>query len=125
MSQYTVMLSSSASRTRLLLLDGRDELLRAVLPPGHLLRQRRAASALLEGLSLWLDRRLSVVLSADEAEASYYLDLVDEFGQPARSVYFEVQLVERRARRRPRRLGGVSDFADLRQLSLLAGEAAR
>jgi hypothetical protein len=120
MSQYTVMLSSSASRTRLLLLDGQDELMRAVLPPGHLLRQRRAASVLLEGLSLWLDARLSVVLSADEAEASYYLDLVDDLGQPARGVYFEVRMVERRARRRPRRLGGVSDFADLRQLSLLA-----
>lgn len=125
MSQYTVMLSSSASRTRLLLLDGQDELMRAVLPPGHLLRQRRAASTLLEGLSLWLDARLSVVLSADEGEASYYLDLVDELGQPARGVYFEVRMVERRARRRPRRLGGVSDFADLRQLSLLATGATR
>jgi hypothetical protein len=29
-------------------------------------------------------------------------------------------MVERRAGRRPRPLGGVSDFADLRQLSLLA-----
>jgi hypothetical protein len=125
MSQYTVMLSSSASRTRLLLLDGQDELLRAVLPPGRLLRQRRAASTLLEGLSLWLDARLSVVLSADEAEASYYFDLVGDLGQPVRGVYFEVRMVERRARRRPRRLGGVSDFADLRQLSLLAEEATR
>ena len=125
MSQYTVMLSSSTTRTRVLLLDGRDELLRAVLPPGHLLRQRRAACTLLEGLSLWLDARLSVVLSADEAEASYYLDLVDELGIPARSVFFEVKVVERRARRPPRRLRGVSDFADLRQLSLLAGEGGR
>jgi hypothetical protein len=125
MSQYTVMLSSSASRTRLLLLDGPDELMRAVLPPGHLLRQRRAASALLEGLALWLDARLSVVLSADEGEASYYLDLVDDLGQPVRGLYFEVRMVERRARRRPRRLGGVSDFADLRQLSLLAAEKTR
>ena len=124
MSKYTVMLSSSASRTRLLLLDGQDELMRAVLPPGHLLRQRRAATALLEGMSLWLDTRLPVVLSADEAEASYYLDLVDDLGCPTRSVYFEVSLVER-ARRRPRRLGGVSDFADLRQLSLLSGGGTR
>lgn len=70
MGQYTVMLSSSASPTRLLLLDGKEERLRAVLPPGHLLRQRRAASGL----------------------------LVEEFGQPARSVYYEVQNVERRRR---------------------------
>ena len=125
MSKYTVMLSSSASRTRLLLLDGQDELMRAVLPPGHLLRQRRAASTLLEGMSLWLDTRLPVVLSADEAEASYYLDLVDDLGGPVSSVYFDVHLVERRARRRPRRLGGVSNFADLRQLSLLSGGVVR
>lgn len=125
MSKYTVMLSSSASRTRLLLLDGQDELMRAALPPGHMLRQRRAASTLLEGMSLWLDTRLAVVLSADEAEASYYLDLVDDLGGPASSVYFDVHLVERRARRRPRRLGGVSNFADLRQLSLLSGGVVR
>lgn len=125
MSQYTLMLASSASRTRLLLLDGQDELLRAALPAGRLLRQRRAASALIEGLSLWLDAHLSVVLSADEEEASYFLNLVDELGQPARGVYFDVKLLERRGRRRARRLGGVSDFTDLRQLSLLAAEVAR
>jgi hypothetical protein len=99
--------------------------MRAALPPGHMLRQRRAASTLLEGMSLWLDTRLAVVLSADEAEASYYLDLVDDLGGPASSVYFDVHLVERRARRRPRRLGGVSNFADLRQLSLLSGGVVR
>lgn len=125
MSQFTVMLSSSASRTRLLLLDGRDELMRAVLPPGHLLRQRRAATALLEGIALWLDTRLSVVLSADDADTSYFLDLADEFGCPARSVYFDVRFIEPRVRRRPRRIGGVSDFADLSQLSLLVGGVAR
>jgi hypothetical protein len=125
MSQFKVMLSSSASRTRLLLLDGQDELMRAVLPPGHLVRQRRAASTLLEGISLWFDTQLPVVLSADEAEASYYLNLVDDLGQPARSVYFDVQLVERRARRRPKRLGGVCEVTDLRQLSLLVGGAKR
>ena len=121
MSRYTVMLSTSMSRTRLLLLDGQDELMRAALPPGHLLRQRRAASTLLEGISLWLDAQVSVVLSADEVDRSYFLDLVDEFGMPARSVYFDVRLVEKAGRRRPQRLRGVSDFADLRQLSLLAG----
>jgi hypothetical protein len=123
MSRYTVMLSTSTSRTRLLLLDGQDELMRAALPSGQLLRQRRAAKTLLEGIALWLDTPVSVVLSADEAEPSYYLDLVDELGMPARSVYFDVRLVERTGRRRPRRLRGVSDFSDLRQLSLLAGGA--
>lgn len=123
MSRYTVMLSTSTSRTRLLLLDGQDELMRAALPSGQSLRQRRAATTLLEGIALWLDAPVSVVLSADETEPSYYLDLVDELGMPTRSVYFDVRLVERAGRRRPRRLRGVSDFSDLRQLSLLAGGA--
>jgi hypothetical protein len=123
MSRYTVMLSTSMSRTRLLLLDGQDEFMRAALPPGQLLSQRRAAKTLLEGISLWLDAQVSVVLFADEAEPSYFLDLVDELGLPTRSVYFDVRLVERAGRRRPRRLRGVSDFSDLRQLSLLAGGA--
>ena len=125
MSRFKVLLSSSSSRTRLLLLDGRDEMMRAVLPPGHLLRQRRAASTLLEGLSLWLDTQLPVALSADEAEASFYLDLVDEFGRPARSVFFDVELVERGLRRRPRRVRGIGDFSDLRQLLLLDAGRAR
>lgn len=125
MSRYKVLLSSSSSRTRLLLLDGRDELMRAVLPPGHLLRQRRAAGTLLEGLSLWLDTQLPVALSADEAEDSFYLDLVDELGRPARSVFFDVELVERAPRRRPRRVRGVGDFSDLRQLLLLGSGRPR
>lgn len=125
MSRYKVLLSSSSSRTRLVLLDGRDEMMRAVLPPGHLLRQRRAASTLLEGLSLWLDAQLPVALSADEAEASFYLDLVDELGRPARSVFFEVELVDQAPRRRPRRVRGVGDFSDLRQLLLLGSGRAR
>lgn len=126
MSRYKVLLSSSLSRTRLLLLDGHDELMRAVLPPGYLLRQRRATSTLLEGLSLWLDARLPVALSADEADSCFYLDLVDDLGCPARSVFFDVHLVEQtRPRRRPRRLGGVADFADLRQLLLLDTQGQR
>jgi len=119
MSRYRVLLSSSSSRTKILLLDGRDEVMRAVLPPGHLLRQRRAVTVMLEGLSLWLDARLSVALSADEADSLFYLDLVDEFGCPMRSVFIEVEVVEQaRHRRRPRRLGGIADFTDLRQMLL-------
>ncbi len=87
MSRYKVLLSSSSSRTRLLLLDGQDELMRAVLPPARLLRQRRAVGTILEGLSLWLDTQLSVALSADDMDTSYCLDLVDDFGSPARSVF--------------------------------------
>lgn len=125
MSRYVVSLSPSQSRTRILLLDGKDEIMRAVLPCGASLRHRRAADTFLEGLSLWLDSKLHVALSADASDASYYLELVDELGCPARNVFYEVEVVEPSAHRRGRRLQGVGNFADLRQLSLVATGGGR
>ena len=119
MSRYVVTVAPSQSRTRILLLDGQDEIMRAVLPPGASLRNRRAATTFLEGLSLWLDSKLHVALSADASDASFYLDLVDELGCAARSVFYQVEVVEPAARRPGRRLRGVGNFADLRQLSLI------
>jgi hypothetical protein len=92
------------------------------------LKQRahaQAADTFLEGLSLWLDSKLHVALSADASDASYYLELVDELGCPARNVFYEVEVVEPSARRRGRRLQGVGNFADLRQLSLVATGGGR
>jgi len=116
-----VTIAPSETRTRILVMDGTDELLRAELPPGRQLPHRRAAATLLEGLSLWLNTRLHVALSADAQDASYYLGLVDDLGCETRSVFFEVSLVEPRSRRRGKRILGVGDFRDLRQLSLLSG----
>src|SRR5215813_14002192 len=63
MDSYTAVLSPTAKWTRLLVSHGPDELLRAILPPPAQVRHRYAAATLLEGLSLWLDTRLAVVLS--------------------------------------------------------------
>jgi len=125
MSRYVVTVAPSQSRTRILLMDGQDEIMRAVLPPGPSLRHRRAATTFLEGLSLWLDTKLHVALSADASDASYYLELVDELGCAARSVFYEVEVVEPRARRPGRQLRGVGNFAELRQLSLIATGGGR
>jgi hypothetical protein len=125
MSRYVVSLHPSQSRTRILMLDGKDEIMRAVLPSGQSLRNRRAAGTFLEGLSLWLDSKLHVALSADASDASYYLELVDEFGCPARGLYYDVEVVVPAEHRRGRRLRGVGNFADLRQLSLVATGGGR
>jgi hypothetical protein len=117
MSRYTVTVAPAETRTRILLTDGTDELMRAQLPPGRQLRHGRAAATLLEGLSLWLDSRLQVALSADAQDASYYLGLVDELGCASRSVFFDVALIE--PRRRGKKISGIGDFRDLRQLALL------
>jgi len=69
----------SSEVTRLYLTCGERELLRAVLPPPGA-QHPTAAPTLLEGLSLWLQRPLSVVLCADAEETSSALGLCDGFG---------------------------------------------
>jgi len=90
---YTVVMIPSAARTRVLLMDGPDELLRAVLPPPSQLHYERAAITFLESLALWLNQNVHVVLSVDEKEARCCLGLTDELGVGVRSVYFDVESV--------------------------------
>ena len=92
MSGYTVSIAPSAMRTRLLVMQGRDELVRAMLPAPASVRHERAAPTLLEGLSLWLDASLRVVLSAGERESSFCLGLTDELGRGGQSVFYAVEV---------------------------------
>jgi len=117
--KYTVVMIPTTTRTRVLVSHGCDELLRAILPPPSSMHHERAVIAFLQGLSLWLDAKLHVVLSVDEREAGFCLALTDEMGIGMRSVYFDVEVHDRRARRRRgQRIRGIGDFADLRQLYL-------
>ena len=112
---------AAAAGTRVLVKVGEDEVLRARLPHLDQVRNERAVRTLLEGLSLWLDRRLCVVLSADGWENYSRLELTDELGVGARSVHYAVEVVERRHRHRGARLRGLGDFRQVHQLALLAG----
>ena len=104
----------------MLVTEGSDELLRAVLPSPSQLRHERATTTFLEGLALWLDAKLHVVLSVDAKEAGFCLGLTDEMGVGVRSLFFDVEVRDRHVRRRPgRRIRGMGDFADLRQLRLV------
>jgi hypothetical protein len=114
-----VTLAPSATRTRVLVMLGPDELLRANLPPLHHISHERAVKTLLEALSLWLGERLCVALFADEPENFFKWGLTDELGLGARTVYYAVEVVEPR-RRRGARIRGLGDFRELRQLTLLA-----
>jgi hypothetical protein len=105
----------SSEVTRLYLTWGETELLRAALPPPGA-QHPSAASTLLEGLSLWLQRPLSVVLCADAEETSSALGLCDGFGFGHETLHYDVEVVDPR---RPRR--GLGSFRDLRQLSLRTG----
>jgi hypothetical protein len=105
----------SSEATRLYLTFGESELLRAVLPPPGA-QHPTAAPTLLEGLSLWLQRPLSVVLCADGEETSSALGLCDGFGIGREALHYEIEVFDPRRRRR-----GLGSFRDLRQLSLREG----
>jgi hypothetical protein len=98
--------------TRLLLTRGEDEILKAVLPSPTVAHDR-AAPTLCEGLSLWLQQPLSIVLVADEQGVSSALRLCDGFGFGVTTVHYEVEVVDPARRRR-----GLGSFRDLRQLDL-------
>ena len=104
----------SSEVTRLYLTWGATELLRAALPPPGA-QHPSAAPTLLEGLSLWLQRPLSVVLCADAEETSSGLGLCDGFGIGRETLHYEVEVIDPRHRR------GLGSFSDLRQLSLRGG----
>ena len=118
MDSYRLLLSPSSKWTKVLLTHGPDEVLKALLPPPAQVRHERAATTLIEALSLWLDTTLPVVLSVDARDAGFCLGLTDEMGLGIRSVFYRVEVTEREDRRRRRgiRIPGVGDFRDFRQL---------
>lgn len=118
MQHVMVTVAPELDRTRLLVVENRREVLKAVLgPPSEV--HPRAAATLLEGLALWYQTPLSVVLCADAQGTSSSLHLCDGFGFGLKSLYYDVgvAVAERRRRRASSRdLRGLGDFRDLRQL---------
>lgn len=114
-------LSAEPTRTRVLITQGEADIGKAVLPPSSSAHPR-ATATLLEGLSLFLNERLCVVLCVDEHSASCgSLGLLDALGYGERSLFYEVGIAARisRAERRraERALHLPGDFRDLRQLT--------
>ena len=102
MSLHTLIISPSATRTRVLLTQGPDELMRANLPPPSCVHYERAVTTFLEGLSMWLDHKIQVVLSVDAQDASFCLGLTDELGIGHQRVFFDVSISLRNTRNRGR-----------------------
>ena len=99
-NRLTVTLDPRAGETRLLMMEGRDERMRAVLGPSKSAHPR-AAGTLLEGLALWHQQALSVVLCADAGGDTSALRLEDALGFGVRNVHFEVEVALRQRGRRP------------------------
>lgn len=123
MEKIMVTIAPERDRTRILVMSGPDEMMRAVLGPATETHPR-AAATLLEGLALWHQRALSVVLYVEGTSCSSGLELYDGLGFGHRSVHYDVGVVVREHRRRGgARLGGLGDFRELRNLS--RGEVTR
>lgn len=122
METITLTIAPERDRTRLLMMCGPHEVLRGMLsPPAE--THPRAAATLLEGLSLWYQRPLSVVLCVDSPSGSCGLDLCDALGFGRRTLYYEVGVAIRDHRRRAARLGGPGNFQELRRFAV--GEVIR
>jgi hypothetical protein len=67
------------------------------------------------------NRGKPIVVSAADVDATSLFGLTDDFGTPQRGVFYNVEVVEPKPRRRGKRLAGVGEFRDLRQLSLIPG----
>jgi hypothetical protein len=102
------------------MMEGQDERMRAVLGPAQGAHPR-AAETLLEGLALWHQKALCVVLCADVWDGTSPLRLEDALGIGVRNVHFEVKVALREDKRRHRRISALGNFSDLRQLCLLGG----
>ena len=107
-----LLVKPTPAATRLYLSHAEREVMRAILPPPTAAHPR-AAATLSEGLSLWLQRPLSIVLCADAEGASSALGLCDGLGFGVTTAHFEVEVVDPARRRR-----GLGSFRDLRQLEL-------
>ena len=116
MSPIKVVISPLVESTRVLAMQGPHEILRATLgPPSQV--HRLAAPMLLEGLALWYQQPLCVVLSvAAPGDGSLLTQSVsDGFGCGDRTLYYQVKVHEP-SRRRVRMLGGPGHFGALRRL---------
>jgi hypothetical protein len=116
MDQITVTLAPEAGRVRMLVSTSSGEILRAVLGPTATMHPR-AASTLLEGLALWHQQRLCVVVCADGPDAGCAMGLFDALGLGERTLHYEVGIAMRDRPARRRTLGGLGNFRDLRQVA--------
>jgi hypothetical protein len=88
----TVTIRASSTETALLVKQGPDETMIARLGPASWADQR-ALPALMEGLALWFQSRIRVVLCAASEQVASSTGLVDGLGCGLGMLHFEVDVV--------------------------------
>lgn len=113
--QMMAIVRITVDETRILVHDEAGDRLVARLPPLYG-SHRWALRALLESLALWSQRRLRVVLSADDSCDWQSLGLADAFEFASDSLHLDVAIVPHERRRGVRHLTGLGSFRAERDL---------
>jgi hypothetical protein len=111
MDELVMTIAATAHETRVLLMHGPDEVmkarLRAVATPAH----RFAGPMLCESMALWHDQRVRAVVSAESEEVLFALGLCDGLGIARATLHYVVQpLFTDEPPRRGQRLAGLGNF---------------
>ena len=113
MNPCTFVMAHSSKATRLLLMRGQDQILKAQLPsPRHASPPR-----LCEALAQWLGQPLAVVLSVAELSDLSAYELDDGFGIGVSTESYAVRVHRRGRRQYGQRLRGFGDFTELTRLA--------
>lgn len=114
-NELRMVIGPEASETKLLLMKGRDEVMKAVLPPSSR-AHRRAAPTLAEAIALWYQQQLSVVLYADVWGEPFATAFCDSLGFGVKSLHYDVDVVEPGAGQGGQRLHFPGRFSELKNL---------
>jgi hypothetical protein len=112
MDELVMTIAATARETRVLLMQGPDEVmkarLRAVATPAH----RFAGPMLCESMALWHDQRVRAVVSAESEEVLFALGLCDGLGVARATLHYIVQPLfsDDPPPRRGQRLSGLGNF---------------
>jgi hypothetical protein len=98
MQEVLLKIIAQRASTRLEIGERRKPVLKAVLP-SVTIADRHAARTLLQGLALWYQSRVCVVLCVDEQQScSETLQLYEDIGGVEQTLYYEVVVVPREGR---------------------------
>jgi hypothetical protein len=111
MDELVMTIAATERETRILLMQGPDEVmkarLQAVATPAH----RFAGPMLCESMALWHDRRVRAVVSAESEQVLFALGLCDGLGVARSTLHYLVEpFFFDEPRRRGQRLSGLGNF---------------
>jgi hypothetical protein len=119
--QMTATVRTTLDETRILVSDETGDRLLARLPASHA-SHRWALRGLLESLALWSERRLRVVLYADDSCDWQRLGLADAFEFATDAMHLDIEIVPHEARvNRAKHLTGLGSFEPERRFRRRVG----